>query len=88
MTITELAKNRKSMCALLFHSPKATISVRLVTVMDAPALASALPARLVKSSLVSDFLATVRSRLNAFTITKASSTLQIKSKYRKRLHES
>ncbi len=53
---------------------KATKSVKLVTVIDAPALASALPVREVISALDSSDRFTLRSRLNAFTMTNASST--------------
>lgn len=54
--------------------PNATRSVADVTVILAPALASARALRFAIPSLSSEALGTFRSRLNALTITKTSST--------------
>ena len=48
--------------------PNATKSVMDVTVIEAPARANALAARFAIALLSSDFLGTLRSRLNALTV--------------------
>lgn len=53
--------------------PNATKSVMDVTVMEAPARANALAARFVIAVLSSDFLGTLRSRLNALTVERKRS---------------